>query len=123
MRDFRKLHVWHKAHAFTLETYMVSAGFPRDERFGLTTQLRRAAVSIGANLAEGCGRESDRELLRHVAIASGSASECECVLQIAADLHYLEPAAADALICQARELRRMLAGYRKHFERLLTPDP
>jgi four helix bundle protein len=77
MRNYRDLQVWDKAHNLTLELYRVSRGFPREEIYGITNQLRRAAVSIGANLAEGCGRRSSAELARFVRIAMGSAIELD----------------------------------------------
>ena len=77
MKDFRDLQVWHKAHELALDAYRASSGFSQDERYGLTSQLRRAAVSIGANLAEGCGRGSDADFARFAQIAMGSASEAE----------------------------------------------
>ena len=119
VRDFRKLIVWHKAHDLTLSVYVETKVFPSAERFGLTSQLRRAAVSIEANIAEGCGRESPRELLHHLAIAAGSTSECECLVQIASDLALLDIERGHALMTQAQEVRRMLAAYSQHFR---TPD-
>ena len=77
MRNYRDLQVWSKAHNLTLELYQVSRQFPREEIYGITSQLRRAAVSIGANLAEGCGRRTSAELARFVRIALGSASELD----------------------------------------------
>jgi four helix bundle protein len=89
MRNYRDLQVWGKAHKLTLELYRVSQGFPREEIYGITSQLRRAAVSIGANLAEGCGRRTSTELARFVRIAMGSASELDYHLLISKDLGYL----------------------------------
>ena len=77
MTDFKQLKVWRKAHEMTLETYRVTAEFPREEMYGLTSQLRRAAASIGANIAEGCGRGSDGKMCRFLQTARGSASETE----------------------------------------------
>ena len=77
MQDFRNLKVWEKAHAFTLDVYRVTASFPREERFALVDQLRRSASSIPTNIAEGCGRETDRDFAQFINIAAGSASECE----------------------------------------------
>jgi four helix bundle protein len=119
MRDFRELIVWQKAHQLTLDLYIASRRFPSDERFGLTSQLRRAAVSIGANIAEGCGRETGKELARHLAIAGGSTSECECLLQIAVDLGFGEVEQCLSLIERTREVRRMLLAYRRYVE---TPE-
>ena len=75
MQDYRKLKVWEKTRALTAAVYRVTRGFPKDELYGITNQMRRASVSIGANIAKGCGRESSRELARLLSIASGSANE------------------------------------------------
>ena len=80
MRNYRDLQVWNKAHKLTLELYRVSQRFPREEIYGVTSQLRRAAVSIGSNLAEGCGRRTSSELARFVSIAMGSASEANSII-------------------------------------------
>jgi len=90
MRDFRQLKVWEKAHHFTLQVYKITKHFPSDERFGLTSQLRRAAVSVSTNIAEGCGRNSEPELARYMSIAAGSASEVEYQLLLARDLKYIQ---------------------------------
>ncbi len=97
MKNFRDLRVWQEAHRLTLEVYAATKSFPRDELFGLTSQIRRAAVSIEANLAEGCGRGSDGELQRFAHIAMGSASELECHLVIALDLGLLKREAYEEL--------------------------
>jgi four helix bundle protein len=89
MGNFNDLHVWKKAHALTLEIYRITQRFPKEEMFGLTTQMRRASSSIGANLTEGCGRKSDPELRRFVHLAKGSASELEYHLVLSRDLKYL----------------------------------
>ncbi len=86
MRDFRNLTVWRKAHAFVLAVYRATRRFPDEERYGLTSQARRSAVSVSANLAEGWGRFGDRERARFVSIASGSLSECRCHLLVSQDL-------------------------------------
>jgi four helix bundle protein len=75
MEDFKNLKVWAKAHEMTLAVYRKTQTFPKEEVYGLTSQLRRAAASIGANIAEGCGRRSDGEMSRFLQIARGSASE------------------------------------------------
>src|SRR5258708_37758374 len=76
MRNYRELGVWEKSHKLTLELYKLSRGFPKDEIYGLTSQMRRAAVSIGANLAEGCGRRTGAELARFIRIAANSTTIC-----------------------------------------------
>jgi four helix bundle protein len=86
MKDFRNLKVWGKAHSLTLDVYATSRTFPREEIYGLTCQVRRAAASIGANIAEGCCRKGDAELGRFLQIAMGSASEVEYHCLLARDL-------------------------------------
>jgi four helix bundle protein len=77
MRDFRELKVWEKAHQLALEIYKATSTFPKEERYGLTSQMRRATVSIPADIAEGCCRKGDAEFARFLQIAMGSASELE----------------------------------------------
>jgi four helix bundle protein len=110
MIDFKELKVWQKAHEMTLHTYRVWAGFPKEETYGLTNQLRRAAASIGANLAEGCGRRSDGDMCRFLQIARGSASEVEYQFLLARDLHILDEKDFRPLTRQADELQRMLTA-------------
>jgi four helix bundle protein len=110
MRDYRDLQVWSKAHQLTLAVYKRTKGFPLDERFGLTSQIRRAAASIGANLAEGCGRRSDGEFGRFVQIAMGSAVELSYHLLLARDLGLLSPAEFAPLHSETDEISRMLSG-------------
>jgi four helix bundle protein len=110
VKDFRDLQVWHKAHQLTLAVYRLTATFPREERYGLTTQLRRSSSSIAANLAEGCGRNGDAELARFCSIAMGSASALEYHLLLAKDLKLLAAADHTALTDQTTEVKRMLTG-------------
>ena len=110
MGNFRDLKVWNRAHSLTLEIYTQSETFPRSELFGLTQQIRRACVSIESNLAEGCGRRSDRELARFSLIANGSANELQCQLLIARDLGYLDGDSHDRLQRQVAEIGSMLSG-------------
>jgi four helix bundle protein len=91
VKDFHDLKVWQKAHELTLAVYRTTAGFPRQELYGLTSQLRRSCASIPANLAEGCGRNGDAELARFRSIAMGSASELEYHLLLARDLKLVKP--------------------------------
>ncbi len=90
MKDFRDLKVWQKAHQLTLAVYRITASFPREELYGLTSQLRRSCSSISANLAEGCGRNGDAELARFCSIAMGSASELDYRLLLARDLKLIK---------------------------------
>jgi four helix bundle protein len=89
VKDFKELNVWKKAHRLTLDRYQAIREFPREEIYGLTGQMRRAAVSIAASIAEGCGRRSDGELTRFLQIARGSASELEYHLLLSRDLQFL----------------------------------
>ena len=110
VKDFRDLQVWQKAHQLTLMVYRLTASFPRDERYGLTSQLRRSSSSIAANLAEGCGRNGDAELARFCSIAMGSASELEYHLLLARDLKLLTVTAYAEVAQQTTEVKRMLTG-------------
>ena len=113
MQDFRRLHVWKKAHDLTLDIYKYTDGFPKNEVYGLTSQIRRAAVSIASNIAEGAGRSTDAELARYVEIAGGSASEVEYQLMLARDLKFLEANSYEALNGQVNEVKRMLNALSK----------
>ena len=111
MQNFRKLRVWHAAHSLVLEVYRNPQLFPSDERYGLTSQLRRAAVSIAANLAEGCGRDGDADFARFVQIAMGSASEVEYHLILAHDLQYLSNPQYEQLAIQLNNVKHMLLSF------------
>lgn len=108
MKDFRDLKVWEKAHRLVLSVYGAAAGFPRQELYSLTSQIQRAAVSIPANIAEGCGKRGDAEFGRYLQIAMGSSSELEYLLLLAHDLHYLPDEAYQTLSTQLVETRKML---------------
>jgi four helix bundle protein len=89
MKDFRKLLVWEKAHILTLSVYKLTDSFPKEEIYGLTSQIRRASSSVPINIAEGCGRGSDADFARFLLIAFGSASETEYLLLLCFELGYL----------------------------------
>ena len=110
MGDFTKLTVWKKAHDVALAVYRETARWPKHEPFGLTSQSRRAAFSVPANIAEGCGKNSDGELARHARDSMGSASELSYYLILAHDLRYMERSARDDLQHGVSEVRRMLAS-------------
>src|SRR5262245_58958811 len=110
MKDFRDFKVWEKAHQLVLETYRFTAGFPKDETFGLTSQMRRCCSSIPANIAEGCGRLGNSELHRFLQIACGSANELEYHLLLAKDLGYLPEAEYVRLDKRLAEMKRMLVA-------------
>ena len=111
MRDYKKLQVWEKAHRFVLAIYQATAGFPSDERFGLTREIRRSATSVPSNIAEGCGRESEPDFARFPSIAAGSASEVAYQLLLAHDLRYLEARTYEDLDTQVQEIKRMLNSF------------
>jgi four helix bundle protein len=117
MEDFKKLKVWSKAHELTLWIYQKTRSFPKDEMYGLTSQIRRASASIGANIAEGCGRRSDPEMRRFIQIARGSASELEYHLLLANDLHFLAPDEFAAMQLKIMEIQRMLAALAQRLQR------
>jgi len=110
MKDFRDFKVWKKSRELVLETYADSRGFPADERFGLTSHLRKTVISIPSNIAEGCGRDSDRDFARFLTIAMGSASEARYQILLAHDLRYLSEGRYKVLDSLVREVKRMLAG-------------
>jgi four helix bundle protein len=112
MQDFRKLTVWQKAHELVLAAYCASRAFPKEELFGLTSQMRRAASSIAANLAEGCGR-TQPEFAHYVQFAFGSASELEYHTLLARDLGYLGPAEFTRYSGSVEEIKRMLTDLLK----------
>lgn len=108
--NFRDLKVWDKAHALVLVCYEVTKPFPREEIFGLVSQIRRAASSIPANIAEGCGRRGNAELHRFLQMAMGSASELEYHLLLSKDLVYLKTDKYEQIQPQVEEVKRMLAA-------------
>jgi four helix bundle protein len=111
VKDYRKLEVWQRSHRLTLAVYAATKSFPKEELFGLTSQLRRASSSIPANLAEGCGRDSDAELKRYIDIAHGSASETEYHLLLAFELRYLTAAVHEPLADEIGQIKRMLGAF------------
>ena len=113
MRNFRDLIVWRRSHEFVLRIYGLTETFPKHEAFGLTSQIRRASVSIPTNLAEGCGRWGDGDMGRFVQIAMGSASEVDYLALLASDLGYVPPDAYTKLTSELNEIRRMLTGLYK----------
>jgi four helix bundle protein len=110
MQDFRRIKVWEKAHALVLRVYEATNRLPREELFGLTSQMRRAASSIPTNIAEGSGRGSDADFARFLQIAMGSACELEYQVILAADLKYLTADVRDSIEADLLEAKRMLTA-------------
>lgn len=101
MQDFRKLKVWEKAHDLTLLIYKISKNFPKEEMFSLTSQIRRASSSIPTNIAEGCGRGTDKDFARFIQISMGSASELEYLIWLSIDLKYISK---KTIMCSLKKL-------------------
>ena len=112
MQDYRKLDAWQKAHSIVLRTYAKTANFPKAELFGLTSQMRRAAVSIPANIAEGCYR-GQRSLAHSLTIALGSAGELEYYIILAGDLKFLYESDRKKLAEEVSEVKAVTTGFMK----------
>ena len=110
MKDFRDLKVWRKAYALSLAVYKATYSFPKEERYGLTSQIRRAFVSIPANIAEGCGKSGDADFGRFLQVAMGSAGELECLILLARDLGCLEGGGHEQLTSRTVEVKQMLSA-------------
>jgi len=112
MGAFHKLRVWREAHALALLTYKITAAYPTTELYGLTSQMRRAAVSVMSNIAEGCGRNGDRELTRFLNIALGSLTELESLTLLSKSLEMCDQSESAQMLKAIRPLSRMLARLR-----------
>jgi len=110
VKDFHDLHVWERSHKLTLAIYAATLRFPREELYGLTSQIRRCAVSIGANIAEGCGKIGNNEFQRFLQIAAGSASELDYELLLAKDLGYLTAPDYSRIANELSQIRKMMSS-------------
>lgn len=110
MKSFRNLVVWQKAHALTLSVYRMTRQFPKEELYGLTSQIRRSSSSIAANIAEGCGRKTNADFARFLQHSFSSASEVEYHLILAHDLELLDKSLFEQLSQDVIEIKKMLAG-------------
>lgn len=113
MKDFRQLKVWEKSHQLALAIYTATKNFPKEELYGLTSQIRRSSMSIPTNIAEGCGRFTDADFARFLQMAMGSASETEYQLILARDLDFLPKDSYEKLHSEVEEVKRMLASLLK----------
>jgi len=120
VKSFRDLEVWQRAHRVVLDVYRLTNPFPRSEQFGVVSQLRRAAFSIPANIAEGFGRRSTKELLQFVAVANGSLEELRYFLLLSRDLRYLSPMEHAKMEGDLKAVAQMLEGLAKSLRRRLT---
>jgi four helix bundle protein len=110
MVDYRKYKVWQKSHQLVLDVYAITSNFPKEEQFNLVSQINRAAVSIPTNIAEGCGRETQKELIRFLYISSGSAHELEYLLFLSIELKIKAVENTTKILADIDEVKRMLAS-------------
>lgn len=113
MQNYRQLSVWRLAHSLALNVHRLTSSIPRQHNSGLISQLRRAALSIPANISEGCGRESNRDFAKFLQIAIGSSSELEYHLQFCGDAELMQRQECDARLAEVVQVRRMLIGLLK----------
>jgi len=109
MVNYRNYKVWEKAHLLVLEIYKILLQFPKDEQYNLVSQIKRAAVSIPTNIAEGCGRETQKEFIRFLYIASGSAHELEYLLLLSNELQLINKEDSQSIVDEIDQIKRMLA--------------
>lgn len=109
MKDFRSLNVWEKGHTITLSIYKLTQSFPKEEMYGLTSQIRRASTSILTNIAEGCGRGSDADFARFLQMSFGSANETEYLLLLCFELGYIPEESYLELNLSIQEIKKMLS--------------
>lgn len=110
MRDYKKYLVWQRSHELVLEIYKVTRAFPKDELFALTNQMKRSSSSIPTNIAEGCGRNSDKDFCRFLYFSFGSANELEYQITLSIDLKFIESEDGQKLLFQIEEIKKMLNG-------------
>ena len=108
MRDFKKYDIWKLSHVFTLKIYELTKSFPKDETYGLISQIRRASSSIPTNISEGCGRSSDKEFNRFLTIALGSASEVEYLILLSKDLKYIDDTLFNSLNEEINIIKKLI---------------
>ena len=120
MQRFTELKVWQRGHALVLSVYRMTTGFPQNERYVLISQVRRAALSVPTNIAEGSKRLTGQEYARFLNIAEASLAETEYLLMVSRDLGYITPIVAEKSLIEISELSRMLHGLRKKVEAVRT---
>ncbi len=116
LKNYKELNVWQKAYQLCLEIYKVTKGFPKEERYGLISQIRRAAVSVSSNIAEGYGRKTTQEYIQALYIAYGSNCELETQILLSSDLGYIKTESLDGLLKGIGDVERMLKGLIKSLE-------
>jgi len=113
MNNYKELKVWQKSMTLLKEIYSATKDFPKEEKFGLISQIQRAAVSIPSNIAEGCGRHSNKEFFQFLSIAQGSSYELETQLIIAKELNYMPEVSFESINSQIQEVQKMLFAFKK----------
>ena len=116
MRDYRKLQIWDIGREVAKEVYIITKEFPKDELYGLTSQMRRAAVSIPSNIAEGCGRDSMKEFVQFLRISLGSVRELETQFYISSDIGYVDEMKFDLIMKKLDEASKKIWAYIKYLE-------
>ncbi|MCL6217172.1 four helix bundle protein [Zunongwangia pacifica] len=110
MKNYKKYLVWQKSHQLTLEVYKLSAKYPKEETFNLVSQIKRSSSSIPTNIAEGCGRKSDKDFSRFLYISFGSANELEYQMLLSKDLNFISAEDYENLQLQTEEIKKMLSA-------------
>ena len=113
VRDFRKLDIWRRSMNFLDRIYEVTSRFPKEEIYVLTSQMRRAVISIASNISEGCGKKTNKDFTRYLYNSMGSIKEVECQVEIADKLNYLKDGEKDGLVGELDEMGKMLRGFIK----------
>ncbi|MGD9931667.1 MAG: four helix bundle protein [Mangrovibacterium sp.] len=116
MKTYREFIAWQKAMSFVTLTYKTTHSFPKEEIFGLTSQIRRSAISIPSNFAEGFGRKGNNEFVRFILIAIGSLYECQTQLEIACNIEYIDQKQFDSFYNKSKEIEALLRGLEKKLE-------
>ena len=119
MHDYKKLKIWEKSVELAIELYRITSTFPKDEIYGMTSQIRRAGVSIPSNIAEGCGRNYPKDSIQFFYIARGSIYELETQLYLSFDLEYIEAVKLNQLLILTETTRKLLSGFIKYYAIIL----
>ncbi len=117
MHNFKELIIWQKARTLVKDVYVAVKSFPDDEKFGIISQIKRASVSIPANIAEGAGRNSDKDFGRFLDIANGSSYELETLIILSFDLEYLNKSEFDIIIDNIKEVQKMIYSFRNKIKK------
>ncbi len=111
MRDYKKLIVWERAHLLAVNVYKITKRFPKEELYGITSQIRRAVISIPTNIVEGSGRLTSKEFSRYLSIAAGSASEVEYLIMLSKELAFINEQESNPLLTEIDEIKKMLHSF------------